>query len=135
MIDADTVDRRPRSIAWTEDLVCRELVEAFRRAPGTAIFSPRASVFRPAGLTGALPAPFNLIAETARILGRDSEVRKHLLAWARCQATRHPSLAQVCKDLGWRPATVYENRARGCSIVARALNLAAVPVPKELLTV
>lgn len=104
---------------WTPELVGARLIAAFRLLPSTPIYSPARNLLLT--LSGRETAPLDLIAATARYLGR-TDIRRHrLLAWARAHAGG-PAIRELCRELGWSRSTFHRSRRRALALVAAGLN-------------
>lgn len=109
---------------WSPDiigaaLVRSELINAFRECVTRPIWS------MPGGglelVSGHHMSGLELILATGAILGRKSDKRTALLGWARAKAGG-PSLAMLCKSMGWGRSSVDNWAAEGALLVAIALH-------------
>jgi hypothetical protein len=107
---------------WTGRRVEERLVEAFRKMPNRAIYSPRSGILQPALLDQLIDGA-GLILATHVILGHDSPARVELLTYARARARR--CVRATCREMGVSRATFYRHVRAAAERVAAELNHSA----------
>lgn len=110
---------------WTAELVCQRMIEAFRKLPSVPIVIPRGDVLQPARPIPR-PAELDMITLSAQHLGRDSDERRFLLAWASARASGR-SVRDHCRQMGWPRETFQRKRKAACRLLAERLNSASIP--------
>jgi hypothetical protein len=111
---------------WTRADVERWLETAFRAMPFTPIYAPRGNTLYAAA--GDVPdATFDIVVFSGTVLGDQSDDRKAVLVWARTMATKGEvggSIAEFCRETGWKRATFDRRRIKACERIAAAKNTA-----------
>ena len=110
---------------WTPDHLIERLSETFRDME-IAIYSPRinqfeTTAFRPSQYGDERSRGLELLTLTAAYLGRESDLRKALLARAQAQAGKG-SASSTCRHYDWSRSTYEERWRRGAQVVCDGLN-------------
>lgn len=119
---------------WTANEVRSRLIEAFRLAPLTPVYTPDRGEMVTA-LGGAHTLEWDLVAATYHCLGRDAteaarQSRCMLLTWARVMAlngghANGASLAEICREQGWNVRTFQRRVDAACEQMATILDIAS----------
>jgi hypothetical protein len=105
---------------WSAEQVELRLTQAFKEMQGRPIYSCKMNSLRELG--GKRISGLDLIACTADILGRDSELRIILLTWARAKAGG-PSFAEMVRaHPSWGcEKHAHRKRERASQLVSEAI--------------
>lgn len=132
--------KNPLRIEGPDPPVCtcmdvrRWLVATFMTLPTTPIFSARAgeaTLLNP----NAAPSTMDWVAFSSQVLGRESQARRYLLTWARCEARRiavarnmpNPpgggTIADYCREMRVDRRTFNRTVDRCCNLLAERWNV------------